>query len=127
MNNLFFKNALLPLYCSIVLLGACNLQAQKNSLTPAEFQQELNQASVQLLDVRTAGEYQNSHLVKAFQADWNNQEQFKDRVSYLDKSKPVLVYCASGVRSGKAAEWLKANGFTSVQNMEGGIVAWKKE
>ncbi len=127
MNKHLLKQALLPLASCIIALSACNLQAQNKGLSVDEFQQELSQPAVQLLDVRTAGEYQNGHLANALQADWNNQEQFKDRVQYLDKSKPVLVYCASGVRSAKAADWLKSNGFSSVQNMDGGIVAWKKE
>jgi rhodanese-related sulfurtransferase len=31
----------------------------------------------------------------------------------------------SGVRSGKAADWLAANGFKEVINLNGGISAWK--
>ncbi|MEX6687183.1 DUF953 domain-containing protein [Danxiaibacter flavus] len=127
MNKYLLKHTLLPLASCIITLSACNLQAQNKGLSVDEFQQELSRPSVQLLDVRTAGEYQNGHLANALQADWNNQEQFMDRIQYLDKSKPVLVYCASGVRSAKAADWMKANGFSSVQNMDGGIVAWKKE
>jgi adenylyltransferase/sulfurtransferase len=37
------------------------------------------------------------------------------------------VYCRSGVRSGKAAEALVAAGFSSVTNLEGGVLAWANE
>ena len=82
---------------------------------------------MQILDVRTAGEYQNGHIKNALQADWLQQDQFKDRVQYLDKTKPVLVYCASGGRSGKAAQWLEQNGFKQIENLEGGFTQWKLE
>jgi rhodanese-related sulfurtransferase len=79
------------------------------------------------LDVRTAGEYQSGHFKNSLQADWLNKEQFTDRIKYLDKNKPLLVYCASGVRSGAAAKWLLENGFTDVQNLKGGWFhgSWK--
>ena len=77
--------------------------------------------------MRTAREYQSSHLKNALQADWLNPQQFADRTQYLDKSKPVYVYCASGARSAEAAKWLLSKGFNNVQNLKGGISAWKME
>ena len=112
-----------------VLLIASNqlLVAQAGALTTTAFQQKMATPKIQLLDVRTAGEYQSGHLKNSLQADWNNQAEFTRRVKYLDKDKPVLVYCASGVRSAQAANWLAANGFHDVQNMQGGLSAWKME
>jgi adenylyltransferase/sulfurtransferase len=34
------------------------------------------------------------------------------------------MQCKSGVRSGKAADFLRAQGFTRVLNLKGGILAW---
>jgi rhodanese-related sulfurtransferase len=82
---------------------------------------------VQLLDVRTSEEYQAGHIRNALLANWMDQNEFTDRVKYLDKDKPVLVYCASGGRSSKAAEWLSSNGFTHVENLTGGFTEWKLE
>jgi molybdopterin/thiamine biosynthesis adenylyltransferase/rhodanese-related sulfurtransferase len=45
----------------------------------------------------------------------------------LDKSKPVVVYCAGGNRSAFAAETLSALGFTDVVSMAGGFGRWKNE
>jgi rhodanese-related sulfurtransferase len=99
----------------------------QDGLSSAEFEKRINTHNPQLLDVRTAGEFQSGHLKNSLQADWLNKEQFLDRIRYLDKSKPLLVYCASGVRSDAAAKWLLYNGFTDVQNLQSGIVSWKKE
>ena len=45
----------------------------------------------------------------------------------LDKSKPVLAYCASGGRSAKSAKIYIDAGFTKVYNLLGGFRAWKAE
>ncbi len=100
--------------------------AQSGVLSPAQFQQQILAGQSQLLDVRTAGEYKQGHLSNALQADWTNSAEFADRVKYLDKNKPLLVYCASGGRSGQAAEWLVKQGFVKVDNLSGGMIAWKQ-
>jgi thioredoxin len=113
----------------VCLLGLvlCNTIAAQEGLPATEFEKRINTLQPQLLDVRTAGEFQSGHLQNSLQADWLNKEQFADRIRYLDKYKPLLVYCASGMRSAQAAKWLLENGFTDVQNLKGGLTAWKLE
>src|SRR4051794_28039953 len=115
------------LFSLLVLLALSPLlHAQQPAvLTPDAFQKTLSAEQVQLLDVRTAGEYSNSHIKEALQADWNKSEEFRDRVQYLDKSKPVLIYCAVGGRSHAAADWLRQNNFKDVRELKGGLTAWK--
>lgn len=43
------------------------------------------------------------------------------------RDRPVVVYCHHGVRSLRVAHWLRAQGFSQVQNMRGGIDAWALE
>lgn len=43
-----------------------------------------------------------------------------------DKSAPIVVYCAAGVRSILAAKTLKGRGYTNVVSMREGIEGWKK-
>ena len=43
----------------------------------------------------------------------------------LDKTKPVLLYCASGRRSAAAREAMTAAGFTDVKDLSGGITSWR--
>ena len=114
---------------TMLLLGIiCFFQvtAQSGVLSPTQFQQQVIAGQSQLLDVRTAGEYKQGHLSNALQADWTNSAEFAERVKYLDKNKPLLVYCASGGRSGQAAEWLVKQGFVKVDNLTGGMIAWKQ-
>lgn len=95
----------------------------KGSFDPAGFEARLGEKGVQLLDVRTAGEFQGGHLADARNYDWTNGE-LKSAVPNLDKTKPVLLYCASGRRSAAAREYLLEQGFTDVVDMAGGIGAW---
>jgi rhodanese-related sulfurtransferase len=101
--------------------------AQETAIIPAEFEKRLKQADVQLLDVRTSQEFNKGHINKSLQADWLQKEQFTDRVQHLRKDAPILVYCASGVRSAEAAKWLRSNGYSNVFELKGGIVQWKAE
>lgn len=97
----------------------------QQDLSVDQFQQKIAAKNIQILDVRTAGEYNSGYIKDAFQADWTNQSQFFDRVQHLDKSKPVYVYCASGGRSAAAVAALREKGFTAF-NMSGGMMAWKR-
>lgn len=105
-----------------IALVAC---AQQPDLDANAFQQKIAEKGIQLLDVRTIGEYNSGYIKNALQADWNNQAQFNDRTQYLDKTKPVYVYCASGGRSGAAVAALRAKGFNAI-NLAGGMTAWKR-
>jgi len=115
---------LLSLLLLSALLVSCQSQAQ-DGLAAAEFEKRIQAGESQLLDVRTAGEFQSGHLKNSLQADWLNNKEFAERTKYLDKSKPLLVYCASGIRSAAAAKYLLEQGFTNVQNLKGGLTAWK--
>ncbi len=109
-----------------LIITYCQAQSKESSLTVIGFEQAINISGVQLLDVRTAAEYNSGHLRKSLQADWYNQQQFKDRTQHLDKSKPLYVYCQTGIRSAATVKLLKKNGFINVQDMKGGLIAWKK-
>jgi len=116
------KNRILYILSTAFFLLSCNSNAQ--NVDAGTFEQKINAGGVQVLDVRTAGEYNGSHLKNVMLADWTNKAQFEERVKYLDKNKTLLVYCAAGGRSGQAAVWLKEQGFKEVVNLQGGITAW---
>jgi rhodanese-related sulfurtransferase len=44
----------------------------------------------------------------------------------LPKDAPILMICRSGGRSGKASAFLTQRGYTSVHNMDGGMLAWNE-
>jgi rhodanese-related sulfurtransferase len=117
MKNRFFCTLTAALF-----FLACNSNAQ--NVDANAFEQKINAGGVQVLDVRTAGEYNGGHLKNVLQADWTDKAQFAERTKYLDKNKTLLVYCAGGGRSAQAAVWLQEQGFKEVVNLQGGITAW---
>jgi rhodanese-related sulfurtransferase len=76
-----------------------------------------------LLDVRSDGEWAEGHLPQASYIPFQAPD-FADQLAALDKSRPVLVYCAAGGRSSKAMNILNQSGQTEVYNLLGGIRAW---
>jgi molybdopterin/thiamine biosynthesis adenylyltransferase/rhodanese-related sulfurtransferase len=77
-------------------------------------------ADIFVLDVREPHEYQicniGGHLIPL--------GDLPKRVSELDSSREIVAHCRSGVRSGKAVDFLRQAGFKKVRNMAGGILAW---
>lgn len=97
----------------------------KSTLSPKEFSQKLNDTKEEiLLDVRTPGEFGSGHLSGAVNIDWNSSD-FQRKAAQLDKSKPLFVYCLSGGRSASAAAALREMGFSSVYEMQGGMMQWR--
>lgn len=74
-----------------------------------------------LVDVRTPSEYGGGHIEGAINIPLN---ELGGRMSELgDKAGPIVVYCRSGGRSGKAKQQLQAEGFSAVYNL-GPMTAW---
>lgn len=95
-------------------------------LDATTFEKKMNQPEVQLVDVRTPEEFGQGHLENALNIDFM-ADDFDAKAATLDKEKPVMVYCKSGGRSAKASARLKALGFKTITDLEGGIINWTKE
>lgn len=115
---------ILPL---LIIVVACASPDSKNAanylLEPEEFESKIHHGAT-LIDVRTVEEYASGHISGSLNMDVNNPG-FKDNVLMLDRSKEYALYCASGVRSGKAAEIMRQSGFASVYTLTGGIKSWR--
>jgi len=94
-----------------------------NAVSPTEAATMIKEKkNLQLIDVRTAAEYADGHLAKAKLIP---VQEIESRMAEIDKSKPILLYCRSGHRSGNALKILQGKGFTQAKHMEGGINAWQ--
>lgn len=113
----------------LLLFTAVSCQSQSGSAdtknSPDQFEQGIQSGNIQVLDVRKATEFKTGHIKNALQADWTNKDQFFDRIQYVDKDRPVYIYCIAGGRSAAAAEWMRSNGYKSVIELSGGLLAWK--
>ena len=83
----------------------------------------MNRSKPLILDVRDAAEFAAGHIqgakhisVGELAARMKEIEKFKD--------KPVLVHCQKGMRAKGACSILKAQQFTQLNNLQGGLDAW---
>lgn len=86
--------------------------------------QGLVDKGARLVDVRTSAEYDGGHLPGAENVP---VDQITSVSASWDKTKPIVLYCATGSRSVSAMQALVAAGFTSVYNLTAGIAAWDGE
>lgn len=88
-----------------------------------EFARILKTDSVQLLDVRTAGEFAEGTIAGARNVDVLQNDFLDKALPLLKKEQKVLVFCRSGRRSVAAANLLVKHGY-EVVNLAGGYEAW---
>lgn len=94
------------------------------SASPSEATMLINREDAIVVDVRESNEFKSGHIVNSIHIPLS---YLKDRLADLDKhkSKPVIVACRSGHRSGQACSLLKKNGFENIYNLSGGVMAWE--
>jgi rhodanese-related sulfurtransferase len=77
--------------------------------------------SVPAVDVREPHEYLIGNIPGAKLIPLG---ELPKRVNKLNTATEIVADCKSGVRSGKASDFLRQAGFRKVNNMRGGILAW---
>jgi rhodanese-related sulfurtransferase len=85
----------------------------------------MNQPGTLVLDVRDEKDFAAGHLPRA------RNVPLKDLAAKApdlakNKAKPIIVTCRGGARAGAAARLLKAQGFTAVYQLKGGMGEWQK-
>ena len=76
-----------------------------------------------LLDVREPYEYQIAQIGGTLIP----QNDVPNRLAEIPRDREIVVHCRSGARSQRIAELLKQSGYTQVENLAGGILAWSDE
>jgi rhodanese-related sulfurtransferase len=84
-----------------------------------------------IIDVRTEGEWEAGRIAGSLNASFLPPWSFKDRVQpliqQLPKDAEIYVICLSAHRSIGALKWLKAEGYTNVKQLKGGMKAWREQ
>jgi len=114
---------IIALFASVLLLAGCSTSSSTNNLSVTEFSSKTAESGVVTLDVRTPGEFNEGHVEGAQLIDFQSGN-FENEIATLDKSKTYAVYCRSGSRSGQAVKVMSDAGFTSVYNLDGGVIDW---
>lgn len=119
------KNTILiTLICSLFVSCKGQTNSAFQTIDVKTFAEKLKSVeNPQLIDVRTPEEFATEKIENAVNVNWNG-ENFEAQCNKLDKTKPVFVYCKVGGRSAKAATKLAEMGFTTIYNLDGGIMKW---
>ncbi len=101
-------------------------KAQITEVDTAAAADKIAAGNVVVLDVREPDEFEQGALPEVVHIPRGHLEaQVETRI--IDKSTPVVVYCAGGVRSAFAAKTLQELGYSNVVSMAGGFGKWKDE
>jgi len=111
--------------------GFCGMPAREGEATDeisecsaADYAARLEAGeAMTLLDVRERNEIETARIEGAL---WIPLGDLEERIGELDslREKTLVVHCHHGVRSLKAIRILLAQGFSMVENLDGGIEAW---
>jgi rhodanese-related sulfurtransferase len=117
-------------FVAILSVAGCSASDESADGKPAV--QEISQQDllsnppegVLILDVRTPGEYGESHVPNAINISHN---ELAARLSELNSSsdRAIVVYCKSGRRAGMAAKVLQGAGYTDLHHLSGDMDGWK--
>lgn len=97
--------------------------AEVELLDAKSAQSFLDESNPIVIDVRTQEEFDVGYIAGATLIDMSSPG-FIDAISSLDRSATYFVYCRSGNRSASATKSMIDIGFTSVYELDGGILAW---
>lgn len=98
-------------------------QAGHQVVSTEKFKEMLAEEGIQLVDVRTSGEYGAGTIGEAVNIDVLSPD-FETKIAELDKSKKTLIFCKSGGRSGRAGAMMEQMGFATVVDLSGGYSSW---
>ena len=93
-------------------IGARELKALIDEGTTFEF-----------VDVRTPEEREIARIERSRLLD----RMYMDELLALDRNTLIVFQCHHGIRSQSAAEYCRAQGFTNLCNLSGGIDAWSRD
>jgi rhodanese-related sulfurtransferase len=75
----------------------------------------------QLVDIRESHELHNGVLTDAWNIPMNS---IPDEMSFLPKTRPIVLVCAAGMRSYQVAHFLRENGVEEAWSLDGGVADW---
>ena len=83
------------------------------------------EAPPRIIDCREQDEWQICRLPNAELVPLSQFGELAPQ-RFADVNQHIIIYCHHGMRSQRAANWLRQHGFRQTQSMRGGIDAWSE-
>lgn len=118
-----------------VLIGGCTTPAEVSNQIIKDvsareafdiIQKNQDNPNFVIIDVRTPKEYADGHIERAINVDFNSDD-FRSKITQLEKEKAYLIYCRSGNRSSGALQIMTELDFVEVYHLSAGIIGWLDE
>lgn len=121
------KNILIFVVSLLGLASCSNKQFPQSgtSIGSSQLQEMTTKQKVNLIDVRTEGEYKSGHIPGASHIDVLQESNFLQQIQQLDQTKSYVLICQSGRRSKTAMRLMQEKGFKKVVDLDGGMNGWK--
>ncbi|ALC89957.1 hypothetical protein AM500_09340 [Bacillus sp. FJAT-18017] len=119
METLYFLLVLLAGFLVYSIIAWLIQRRIVKTLSEEEFRAGYRKA--QLIDVREPNEYNAGHILGARNIPLS---QMKTRIKEIRPDQPVYLYCQSGMRSGRAAQFLYRRGYRNLVQLQGGFKKW---
>lgn len=122
------KKKLSSLYTLLIIIAAFIIYSvftyfyQKRIVkTVSEEEFRASYRKAQLIDVREPNEFEGGHILGARNIPMS---QMKMRMKEIRQDMPVYLYCQSGMRSARAAQFLHRKGYKDLTQLQGGFKKW---
>lgn len=109
---------------AIIVTEVMRLRSGSSSIEPTAATLLYNKEDALFVDTRAEADFRKSHLPGAINIPANAIEQRLERLEG-HRGTPIIVYCATGIQSGRSAAQLKKHGFAKVYQLRGGLAAWQ--
>ncbi|MED4204384.1 rhodanese-like domain-containing protein [Neobacillus mesonae] len=113
---------LLIIIAAVIIYSVFTFFYQKKivkTVTEEEFRAGYRKA--QLIDVREPNEFEGGHILGARNIPMS---QMRMRMKEIRPDLPVYLYCQSGMRSARAAQFLHKKGYKDLTQLQGGFKKW---
>lgn len=122
-ENIFLVSIAILLIAIIIFTESKRALRKYSEIGPDEAVKLLNRENPLLLDVRESNELSAGTIRGAKQVAGSTiTTRLGELGSY--KTKPVLAFCATGLKAANVCQILIKNGFTDVYHLKGGFAAW---
>ena len=91
-------------------------------ITVNELKSQLKDDSIQFIDVRQAGKYNQFHI---FGFKNIPLSEIRKQANMLSKDREIVTICQTGTQGNRACKKLKRQGFTKLSNVRGGLSTWE--
>jgi rhodanese-related sulfurtransferase len=122
----YLLTAVIAVAVAAIVVELRHRKGTSSAVGPLDAVRLINSGAL-VLDVRSAEAFAGGHIIDARHIAADDLAKEAESLKKKYREKPVIVCCDSGMTSAGAANTLKAQGFSQVVNLRGGLQAWKQE